>query len=100
MIFELVSGNTNKELMAETEVKNRGDKTVSFIICKFSTNCPHGRLFIFWDCILREKGIPFYELLFLFRENECLYDEHFIHTNTYPVSEKQITFYPKAKRTL
>jgi hypothetical protein len=41
MIFELVSGDVNKELMAETEMKNRGDKTASFIICKFSTNCSY-----------------------------------------------------------
>ena len=41
MIFELVSGDMNKELTAETEMKNRGDKTVSFIICKFSKNCAH-----------------------------------------------------------
>jgi hypothetical protein len=52
MIFELVSGDMNKELKTETEMKNRGDKSVSYIICKFNTNCAHVRLFIFWDCIL------------------------------------------------
>jgi hypothetical protein len=96
MIFELVSGDVNKELMAETEMKNRGDKIVSFIICKLSTNCAHGRLFIFWDRILREKRIRFYELVLLVQENECLYDDHSVHTSTYPVLEPQNTFYPKA----
>jgi hypothetical protein len=95
-IFELVCGDMNKVLMAETEMKDRGDKTVPFIICKFSMKCAHRQMFIFWGCMLREKRIRFVNCFSSFRKNECLYDEHSIHKKTYPVSEPQINFYPKA----
>jgi len=72
MIFELVSGDMNKVMLAQTEMKNRGDKTVFFIVCKFSTNCAQGRLFIFWECMLWGKRILFMNCFSLFRKtNDC-----------------------------
>jgi len=71
-IFELVSGDMNKLLMLEAVMNNTGDKTGSFFICKFGTNCAHGRLFIFWECVVREERIGFMNCFSSFRKtNDC-----------------------------
>ena len=80
-------------LMAETEMKNRGDKIVS-IICKFGANCAHGRLFYILG--MRAERIHFMSCFFLVQENEWLYDDHSLHTNTLSCFVTIIHFSPES----
>jgi len=69
--------------MAETEMRNRGDKIVSFIVCKFCANCAPVRLFYIPRMRAeRKENFVFMNCFFLVQENERFYDEQSLHMNT------------------